>query len=101
MQSPSQILCPIPRVKDFIDRIGCAKYVTKLDLLKSYWKVPLTPAAKEISAFVTPEGFFQYQVMLFGMKNAQATFQCRINKIIRDLEGCEDYIDDIVVFGGT
>ena len=92
---------PIPRVEDCIDRIGCAKYMTKLDLLKGYWKVPLIPAAKEISAFVTPEGFFRYKVMPFGMKNAPATFQHMINKIIRDLDGCEAYIDDVVVFGST
>ena len=40
---------PIPRVEDCIDRIGCAKYVTKLDLLKGYWQVPLTPAARDFS----------------------------------------------------
>ena len=94
-------LYPIPKVEDCIDRIGCAKYVTKLDLLKGYWQVPLTPAAKEISAFVTPEGFYQYRVMPFGLKNAPATFQCMINKIIRDLEGCEAYIDDVIIFGST
>ena len=91
---------PIPRVEDYIDRIGCAKYITKLDLLKGYWQLPLTPEAKEISAYVIPEGFFQYQVMLFGMKNTPATFQHIINNLIRDLEGCEAYIDD-VVFAGT
>ena len=41
---------PIPRVEDCNDRIGCAKYVSKIDLLKGYWQVPLTPKAKEISA---------------------------------------------------
>ena len=92
---------PIPRVEDCTDRIGCVKYVTKLDLLKGYWQVPLTPTAKEISAFVTPEGFFQYKVMPFGTKNAPATFQHMINKIIRDLDSCEAYIDDVVVFGST
>ena len=92
---------PIPRVEDCIDRIGCAKYVTKLDLLKGYWQVPMTTAAKEISAFVTPEGFYQYKVMPFGMKNAPATFQRMINEIIRDLDGCEAYIDDVVIFGST
>jgi len=40
---------PIPRAEDCIDRIGCAKYVTKLDLLKGYWQVPMTTAVKEIS----------------------------------------------------
>ena len=57
--------------------------------------------AKEISAFVTPEGFYQYRVMPFGLKNAPATFQRMINKIIRDLEGCEAYIDDVIIFGST
>ena len=65
---------PIPRVEDCIDRIGCAQYVSMIDFLKGYWQVPLTPIAKEISAFVTPEGFYQYKVMPFGMKNSPATF---------------------------
>ena len=92
---------PIPRVEDCIDRIGCAKYISKLDLLKGYWQVPLTPRAKEISAFVTPRGFYQYRVMPFGMKNAPATFQRMINKITANFEGCEAYIDDVIVFGNT
>ncbi len=48
---------PLPRMEDCVDRVGSAWYVTKLDLLKGYWKVPLTDRAKEISAFVTPDGF--------------------------------------------
>jgi len=48
---------PIPRVEDCIDRIGCAQYVSKIDLLKGYWQIPLTSMAKKISAFVMPEGF--------------------------------------------
>ena len=92
---------PNPRVEDCIDRIGIAKYISKLDLLKGYWQVPLTPRAKEISAFVTPEGFYQYKVMPFGMKNSPATFQRMINKITANFEGCEVYIDDVVVFGNT
>lgn len=75
--------------------------MTKLDLLNGYWQVPMTPAAKEISAFVTPEGFYQYRVMPFGMKNAPATFQRMINEIIKGLEGCAAYIDDVVVFVST
>jgi len=87
---------PIPRVEVCIDRIGCALYVSKIDLLKGYWQVPLTPMSKEISAFVTPEGFYQYKVMPFGMKNAPATFQRMINQIVENFEGCEAYIDDFV-----
>lgn len=47
---------PIPRLEDCIDRIGQAQFVTKLDLLKGDWQVPITPRAQEVSAFVTPTG---------------------------------------------
>ena len=51
---------PLPRVEDCIDQVGAAKYVSKFDLLKGYWQVPLTPRAHEISAFITPSGLFSY-----------------------------------------
>ena len=92
---------PIPRMKDCIDRIGNAKYITECDLLKGYWCVPLTERAKEISAFVTPDRLYQYKVMPFGMKNSQATFQRLMNMFLKDLDGVEVYVDDIVIFSDT
>lgn len=92
---------PIPRMDDCIDKLGKAKYVTKFDLLKGFWQVPLTDRAKEISAFVTPEGLYQYKVMPFGMKNSPATFQRLINKVIANLEDCEAYIDDVIIYSET
>ena len=46
---------PIPRIDDCIDKVGNSKYVTKFDLLKGFWQVPLTDRAKEVSAFATPK----------------------------------------------
>ena len=89
---------PIPRITDCIDQIGNAKFVSTFDMLKGYWQVPLTQRALEISAFVTPSGLYQYKVMPFGMKNAPATFQRMVNKLVRDIDGCEGYIDDVVIF---
>ena len=78
--------------------MGSAKYVTKLDLLKGYWQVPLTPHASEISAFVTPDHFLQYTVMPFGLRNAPATFQRLMNTVLRGVRNCEVYLDDIVAY---
>ena len=89
---------PIPRIADCIDQIGNAKFVSTFDMLKGYWQVPLTQRAREISAFVTPSGLYQYKVMQFGMKNAPATFQRMVNKLVRDIDGCEGYIYDVVIF---
>ena len=89
---------PLPRIDDCIDSIGHAQYVTKFDLLKGYWQVPLILHAREILAFVTPDGLYEYTVMPFGMKNAPATFQRMINQVIAGLEGCQAYIDDVIVY---
>jgi hypothetical protein len=92
---------PIPRIDDCIDKVGKAKVVSKFDLLKGFWQVPLSERAKEVSAFVTPDGLFQYKVMPFGMKNSPATFQRIMNQVVSGLEGCETYIDDIVIYSET
>ena len=92
---------PIPRIDDCIDKVGSAKVVSKFDLLKGFWQVPLTERAKEISAFVTPDGLFQYKVMPFGMKNSPATFQRLISHVTSGLQGCEAYIDDVIIYSET
>ena len=89
---------PLPRVDDCIDKISKAKYLSKFDLLKGYWQVPLTDHAREISVFVTNEGLYKCLVMPVGFKNSACTFQCLMNIITRGLEGCVVYIDDVVVF---
>ena len=71
------------------------------DMLRGYWQVPLTQRAHEISPFVTPSGLYQYKVMPFGMKNAQATFQRMVNKLVRDIDGHEGYIDDVLIYSGN
>jgi hypothetical protein len=86
---------------DCIDKIGNAEYVTKFDLLKGFWQIPLTERAKEISAFVTPDGLYQYKVMPFGMKNSPATFQRLMNMITFGLDNCDAYIDDVIIYNNT
>ena len=92
---------PIPRMDDCIEKIGNSKYITKFDLLNGFWQIPLTERAKEISAFVTPDGLYHYKVMPFGMKNSPATFQRLINTMIAGIEHCEAYIDNAIISGGT
>lgn len=91
-------LFPLPRMEDCIDQVGSAKFVSKFDLLKGYWQVPLTKRAREIAAFVTPSGLYCYNVMPFGLRNAPATFQRLMNLVVSGLEGCAVYLDDVVVY---
>ncbi len=89
---------PLPGIDDCIDSLGAAKYITKLDLLKGYWQVPLTEHASEISAFVTPDSFLQYRRMAFGLRNAPATFQCLMFLVLGNVPNCNVYLDDVVIY---
>ena len=73
---------PLPRMDDCINEVGTAKFVSCSDLLKSYWQVPLSNRAQEISAFGTPSHLYSYKVMPFGQQNAPATFQRLMNTVI-------------------
>ena len=88
-------------MEDCVDQVGAARFVSKFDLLKSYWQVPLADRAKEISAFITPNGLCSYSVMSFGLRNAPATFQRLMNKVVAGLIGCAVYLDDVVVYSDT
>ncbi|KAK4329210.1 hypothetical protein Pmani_000438 [Petrolisthes manimaculis] len=88
---------PLPHLDDLLDTIGTSQFVRKIDLLRGYYQVPLTPRAKKISACVTSEGLWQYRYMPFGLKNAPATFQRMMNQVTSGLEGTQVYLDDLLV----
>ena len=76
---------PLPHMEDCIDSVGPAMCITKLDLIKKYRQVPLTPQASDISAFVTLDTFMQYTVTAFGMRNAPTTFQRIVQPVLGDV----------------
>lgn len=92
---------PLPRMDDCIDQVGAAKFVSKFDLLKGYWQVPLSRCAREIAAFITPKGLYSYKVMPFGLQNSPATFQRLMNHVVGGMQGCAVYLDDVVIYSDT
>ncbi len=73
----------MPRVDEFLRKIGQAKCITTLDLCKGYWQVPLSPASRPYTAFRTPLGLYQFTVFPFGLHGASATFQRFMNISVR------------------
>ncbi|XP_066969145.1 uncharacterized protein [Macrobrachium rosenbergii] len=81
--------------------IGQAPFLSKIDLEKGYWQVPLSPESRPPTAFTTPSGHYQCRVMPFGLKNAPSCFQQLMNEVLAGIPNCVVYLDDIVIFSRT
>ena len=70
-----------------------------LDAFSGYHQIPMHLLDAEKTAFITPHGLFYYNVMPFGLKNAEAMYQRLVTKMFRPLLGktMEVYIDDMLV----
>ena len=63
----------------------------------------MDPDDQEKTSFVTVQGTYCYRVMLFGLKNAGATYQRLVNRMFQKQIGAtmEVYIDDMLVKSTT
>jgi hypothetical protein len=91
---------PQPSAEELIYRLSGHSYFTKLDLKSGYFQIPIAEGDKEKTAFVTPDGHYEFNVLAQGLTNAPASFQRVMNNLIAT--GRWDYVvvylDDILVF---
>ena len=98
---------PLPRIDDLLDQLGEAHYFSTLDLAAGYWQIRVHPDSREKTAFITPQGLFEFCVMPFGLTNAPSVFQRLMQRVLAGLNPDEGpdfvtvYLDDILVFSRT
>jgi hypothetical protein len=103
-QNTKDEAAPLPRIQEVLRDFGTAQVYSSMDLKSGYWQIPMEPASKHLTAFATPDGAtYQYRVMPFGLKNAPATFQKLMTRVLAGLLGkcVHVYLDDIIVYSRT
>lgn len=89
---------PIPRIHDFTYQLHNKKIFSKLDLKMAYYQIPIAKEDAPKTAIITPFGLFEFNCMTFGLRNASQTFQRFMDEVLRGIEGCFCYIDDILLY---
>ena len=91
---------PLPLIGESLDRLGCAKHFTQLDLTNAYHRMRIREGDEWKTAFQTRYGYFEYQVMPFGLSNTPVNFQGYVNKILAEKLDVFVivYLDDILIY---
>lgn len=92
---------PLPIIEDIVIYLSGAKFFADLDLNSGYWQQRLSEKDKHKTAFVTPSGLYEFNVLPFGLKTSQAIFQRTMDKVLAGIKykNAICYVDNILIWG--
>ncbi|SJL07242.1 uncharacterized protein ARMOST_10585 [Armillaria ostoyae] len=95
---------PLLLISKLMDKLGSAKYFTKIDICWGYNNVRIKKDDEWKAAFRTNHSLFKPMVMFFGLTNSPTMFQWMMNNIFKDLIATGKvtiYLNDILIFSKT
>ncbi|RDX77709.1 Retrovirus-related Pol polyprotein from transposon 17.6, partial [Mucuna pruriens] len=89
----------LPSIDWLVDGVLGFALLSFMDSYLDNNQIQMHPQNEEKTAFITDTGAFCYKVMPFDLKNAGATYQRLMDKIIKDIisTNVEVYMDDMVM----
>ena len=89
---------PMITAEDLFQQLGRSRYFSKIDLSKGYWQIPVAEEDVPKTAFVTPDGCYEFLRMPFGMKNSGATLVRGMRQLLSGMDHVSSYIDDLIIY---
>lgn len=90
---------PLSNIDTLVDYASGRGMLSFLDAYSGYNQIAMHPADEDKTTFMGEASNYCYKVMPFGLKNAGATYQRLMDKILSPLIGrnVQVYVDDMVV----
>ena len=90
---------PLPSIDTLVDSASGCRLLSFLDAFSGYNQIRMHPRDERKTAFLTELSGYCYKVMPFRLKNAGATYQRLVDKILAPMIGrnVQAYVDDMVV----
>ena len=89
----------IPVAEEIFVKMHGSKCFTTLDAESGFWQIPLNESSSLLTTFITPFGRFRCLRLPFGITSGPEIFQRVMRQILAGIDGCDCFIDDIVVWG--
>lgn len=91
---------PLPLIEDQLDQLQSARFFSTLDLKNGFFHVAIDERSRKYTAFIVPDGHYEFSRVPFGLCNSPAVFQRFINIVFRDLihdKVVLTYMDDLII----
>ncbi|KAL7631477.1 UNVERIFIED_CONTAM: hypothetical protein RMT77_018226 [Armadillidium vulgare] len=92
---------PMNTTEELFAKLGQDKYFSKIDLSKGYWQIPMDQKDIPKTAFVIPEGHYEFLKMPFGLVNSGATLVRTLRRILDGMKNTDSFIDDLIIHTGS
>lgn len=91
--------CPLPWIDAPIDSTSRYEFLSFKNAFSGYHQIRMKHQNQIHTSFKDPGATYYYNMMPFGLKNARATYQRMMNKILKKKIGrnVEAHVDDMVV----
>ena len=93
---------PMPLIDDLLTSFHGAKYFTTIDLEAAFYQINLKKDSRELTAFITQDGLYEFKVLPMGLGNSPAVMQRLMDTVLRGMgKFARGYMDDIIIFSNT
>ena len=91
---------PLPLIEDVLDELHGSCVFSKFDAHSGFFQMPIDEESRELTAFITPLGLYQFTRLPMGVRNGPALFSRAMGNMVRDLPQIAIYLDDTSVHSG-
>jgi len=95
---------PLPLIEEQLDKLQGSKIFRTIDLKDGFFHVPIEKKSCKYTAFIVPDGHYEFLRTPFGLCNSPAVFQRFINVVFRELIAKRivlTYLDDLIILSCT
>ena len=92
---------PFPLPVELFHKLNQGCKFSKIDLADAYLQIALDAKSQNLVVINTHQGLYRYKHLPFGLSCAPTVFQRIVERVIQNVPGTANYLDDIIVTSST